>query len=63
MDVTDTLIAFITDQKYIRQKMNPALLEQLHIVNRTFGLVDANDPAGLTVHHDLVFDRVTFVLA
>jgi len=63
VEIANALKAFVTKQKDVRQQMEPALLEQLEVVNRSLCLVDANDLFRLPIHHDLVFDGVAFLLA
>jgi len=63
MKIANALKAFVAKQKDVREQVDAALLEQLEIVNRSLGFVDANDLFALAVDYDLIFDGVAFLLA
>ena len=63
VELVNALKPFVAKQKNICEQVNPALLEQFKVMNRSLGFGHANDLLGLTVDHDLIFDGVAFLLA
>ena len=63
VQTANALVAFIRHPQNAGVDSDAAPLEQLEIVDRAFGLMDANDFSALPVDQDLVFDGVAFLLA